>query len=254
MEFTCAMCNHQISTPGICHRCHNRIHSQLDDLLEFWKAAHDELLPGRTGSGGRSSERTIGLNVNALSFIAGDDIIGMLHEWEKLIREERDLTRPANMPKRSLTDEISKSIAFAQHHLAWSATQPWISDFAAELRALHAQGMAAARKFVEKPRKIACPAETEEGGTCGNFLNINHEDPLEIFHCRRCKTQWTTLRLVAVALSDPARKVWLDAEAIGKWVGISDRHVRRIALANGVGKRGQLYDLNAFRNAYQNHA
>jgi len=254
MEFTCALCNHEIAVLGICARCHNRLHSQLEDLVEFWQAAHDELLPGRTGSGGRSSERTIGLNVNALSFIAGDDIIGMLHEWEKVIREDRALTRPANMPKRALSDEITKSVAFAQHHLQWSATQPWIADFAAELRALHSQGMAAARKFVERPRKIACPAEITEGGTCGQFLNINHDDPLEIFHCRKCETQWTTLRLVAVALTDPNRKVWLDAEAIGKWMGISDRHVRRIALQNAIPKKGQLYDVKAFQAAHRNDA
>jgi hypothetical protein len=254
MEFTCNLCNHRIDKEGICARCHNRLHSQLDDLVEFWKAAHEELLPGRTGSGGRSSERTIGLNVNALSFIAGHDIIGMLHEWEKIIREDRDLVRPANINKRTLTDEITKSIAFAQKHLAWSATQPWIADFASELRALHSQGMAAARQFVDRPRKIACPAELPEGGNCGQFLNINHDDPLDIFECRKCRSEWTTLRLVAVALSDPNRKVWLDAEAIGKWMGISDRHVRRIAAQNGVSKKGQLYDVKAFQMAYKNNA
>jgi len=37
-------------------------------------------------------------------------------------------------------------------------------------------------------------------------------------------------------------------------MGISDRHVRRIASTNGVEKKGQLYDLNAFRKAYQTNA
>jgi len=240
---------------GICARCHNRLHSQLDDLLEFWKAAHEELLPGRTGSGGRSSERTIGLNVNALSFIAGDDIIGMLHEWEKVIRQDLQLTSPALISKpATLREEIFEAVKFAQIHLGWSSSQPWIADFASELRALHSQGMAAARQFVDRPRKIACPAELSEGGNCGQFLNINHDDPLDIFECRKCRTQWTTLRLVAVALSDPNRKVWLDAEAIGKWMGISDRHVRRIALQNGVPKKGQLYDVKAFQLVHKNNA
>jgi hypothetical protein len=48
--------------------------------------------------------------------------------------------------------------------------------------------------------------------------------------------------------------VWLDAEAIGKWMGISDRHVRRIALQNGIPKKGQLYDVKAFQAAHRNDA
>lgn len=255
MDFTCPLCNHPSAQLGLCQRCHNRIHSQLDDLLEFWKAAHDELLPGRTGSGGRSSERTIGLNVAALSFIAGNDILDLLHEWESLIRQDRGLTPPALVAKpSSLGDEIADAIGFAQRHLAWSGSQDWFGDFASELRALHSQGMAAARRFVEKPRKIACPAEFDDGRHCGNFLAINHEDPLELFECKKCKSEWTTLRLVAVALSDPHRQVWLDAEAIGRWMGISDRHVRRVARTHNIDKRGNLFDLNAFRKVYQTHA
>ena len=110
-------------------------------------------------------------------------------------------------------------------------------------------GMGAAKMFVQRSRKIACPSEKSDGTPCSKYLAINSDDPLAIFQCRSCGTQWTTLRLVAVALSDTTRQVWLDAEAIGNWMGISERHVHRIAKANGVARRGQLYDVNAFRNA-----
>jgi len=224
----------------------------LDDLMEFWKGAHEELLPGKSGSGGRSSERTIGLNVSALSFIAGHDILGFLHEWEKLIREERSLTPPAFVKKPdSLEAEIDDAIKFSQTHLAWSGQQDWISDFREELRAIHSQGMVAARKFVEKTRRIPCPAETQES-SCGNLLKINADDPLEIFECRKCKSQWTTLRLVAVAMSDKT-DVWLDAEALAKWMGISERHVRRLAQKYKLPKRGELYEAHAMIEAQAQH-
>ena len=248
-SLSCNLCDKQIAENGICHRCHSKIHRQLDDIYEFWLTAHDELLPGRSGSGGRSSERTIGLNVAALSFITGSDILGLLHEWEKLIRQDRNLTRPAFLKKESLAIEISNAIKFAQTHLQWSATQPWIGDFAKELKNLHSLGMSAAKCFLEKTRKIECPAETSEG-ICNNLLKINEQDPMEIFECRKCQSQWTTLRLVAVALSDPNRKVWLDAEAIAKWIGVSERHVRRIAQRNNISKKGNLYDVNGVRVAY----
>jgi ribosomal protein L40E len=249
----CTLCNRITTVSGLCQRCHSRIHQELDDLMEFWLGAHQELLPGKSGNGGRSSERTIGLNVAALSFIAGHDILGLLHEWEKLIRDQRDLTKPAflKMPE-SLEQEISDAIKFAQTHLPWSGQQVWISDFSKELKEIHSQGMAAARKFVEKTRKIPCPAETDEG-SCGNFLKINADDPMEIFECRRCKSEWSTLRLVAVAMSDK-RLIWLDAEALAKWMGISERHIRRLAQKYNLPKRGELYEAHAMVEAHAKQA
>lgn len=248
----CNLCNHQVTNPGLCAKCQNRLHSMLDDLGEFWLGAHDELLPGKSGNGGRSSERTIGLNVAALSFVAGHDILGFLHEWEKLIREERKLTPPALLKKpESLGAEIDDAIKFSQRHLAWSGQQDWIADFVSELRDIHSQGMNAARKFVEKTRRIPCPAETGEGA-CANLLKINADDPLEIFECRKCHSQWTTLRLVAVAMSDK-RAVWLDAEALAKWMGISERHVRRLAQKYKLPKRGELYEAHAMIEAQAQH-
>ena len=221
--------------------------------MEFWLGAHAELLPGRSGSGGRSSERTIGVNVAALSFIAGHDILGFLHEWEKLIREDRNLTKPAFLKKPgSLEQEIGDAIKFAQVNLEWSGTQDWIDDFCKELREIHSQGMAAARKFVEKTRKIPCPAETEEG-SCGNLLKINPDDPMEIFECRKCQSQWSTIRLVAVAMSDK-RLIWLDGEALAKWMGISERHVRRLAQKYKLPKKGELYEAHAMVEAHAKQA
>jgi len=231
-----------VTSAGLCNRCQSRLHSQLDDLMEFWIGAHDELLPGKSGNGGRSSERTIGLNVAALSFIAGHDILGFLHEWEKLIRDERELTRPAMIAKpATLQGEIADAIKFSQTHLAWSGLQDWIDDFADELASIHAQGMAAARRFVEKTRRIPCPAETGEG-SCGTLLKINPDDPLEIFQCRGCQSQWTTLRLIAVAMSDK-RSVWLDAEAIAAYFGMTYKNVHEFARRHKVNRRGELFDL-----------
>lgn len=246
----CPLCKREQKVQGLCHHCQNKIHSMLDDLAEFWDAAHGELVPARTGSGSRSSEISIGLNVNALSFITGHDILTMLHSWESLIRQERDLTPPALIKKEPSTiDEITKAIKFAQTHLLYSANQDWFGDFVKELKELHRQGMVASRRFVEKTRKIKCPAEVEDGN-CGNLLRVDRIDPLAIIECRKCDTQWTTLRLMAVALSDPKTQVWLDLEAISMLMGITERHARRLAKQLHIARRGELYDVNAFRQSY----
>lgn len=244
---TCTLCNNTVEVQGLCERCHSKFHQMLDDLGELWKASHEELLPGKSGSGGRSSERTIGLNVAALSFVAGSDILGILHEWEKVIRIERRLTPPALVRKAdSVGAEIAQAIAFAQSHLRWAGEQDWIAYYMAEVKELHAMGMAAARRYVKKARRIACPAEISKGGSCNNLLKINDEDPLAIFECRKCQSEWTTLRMIAVAMSDPNREIWLDAEAIAIYTNIQERQVHRVIKREGVDKRGQLYNVKQF--------
>jgi hypothetical protein len=219
----------------------------LDDLGELWSASHDELLPGKSGGGGRSSERTIGLNVAALSFVAGSDILGILHEWEKVIRGERHLTPPAFIRKpESVGAEVVDAIAFAQTHLRWAGEQEWIGDYIREVKELHAMGMAAARQYVKRARRISCPTEIAEGGNCNNILKIDDEHPLAIFECRKCDTQWTTLRIIAVAMSDPSREIWLDAEALAAYTNIQERQVHRLIKREQVGKKGKLYNVKEF--------
>jgi len=245
MDNQCRLCNRAIQHDGICQRCHTKIHSQLDDLMEFWKGAHSELLPGRSGSGARSSERTIGVNVNALSFIAGDDILGILHEWEKLIRADRKLVPPAFIPPSALEKKIQATIKFHQTHLSWSGKQDWIGEFAREVRELHSTGIAASRSFVEKKHKIACPTEMPDS-ICGNFLTINHDDPLDLFDCRKCGNQWNTIRLMAVAMSS-RQEVWLDAEAIAIYFRMTVKAVHQFARRHKVKKMMSSYDLIDFQ-------
>ena len=246
LDQACPLCQHASNVEGLCHKCHRRLHTQLDDLLELWDAAHLELLPGKGGHGSSSGERTIGLNVAALSFVAGDDILGLLHEWEKQVRADRGLTPPALLKKEpTLRDEISAAVSFAQAHLDWMGTQDWIADFARELRDLHSMATAAARKFVERVRRIPCPADNAEGLPCGNLLAVRDDQLLEVFSCRRCGSEWTSFRLIAVALSEPTREVWLDAEAIGGYLGMEPNYVHKFARRHHITKRGQLYDFKA---------
>lgn len=247
IETTCSLCRNIVKTAGLCFWCHRKLHSQLDDLLVYWRAAHAELLPGKSGNGGRSSERTIGLNVNALSFVAGDDILSFLHEWEKLIREARKLTPPALIPRKpTLEEEITEAVYFARVHLPWSGAQDWIGDFASELADVHSLGKNAAKDFAAKVARIPCPATLGDGSFCGHKLKVDRDDPMASFTCPDCDSEWTTLRLIAVALSNTTGTVWLDAEAIAGYVGMTVKNVQQFAKRNEIDRRGELYDLKAF--------
>jgi len=241
--FICSLCDHESGLETLCQRCHAKVHTQLDDLIELWNAAHGELLPGNGGQGSSSGERTIGVNVSSLSFIAGDDILGVLHEWEALIRQERSLTPPALLIKKSLPVEIADAVAFAQSHLLWSSNQDWFADYVSEIGDLHRLGLGAARRFTEKVRRISCPGFREDGTPCSNPLPLRHDDLLTLSSCKVCGSEWNTVRLVAVAMADPEKEIWLDADAIGSWLGLTDSRVRQIARKHHLSRRGQLYNL-----------
>lgn len=240
---TCPICDKETTREGLCQKCHGWLHRTLDDLFELWNAAHGELLPGNGGAGSSSGERTIGVNVQALSFIAGDDILKILHSWEGEVRQERGLTPPAFLAKKDLQHEIEDAIKFAQTHLEWMGLQSWIGDFASEVKELHQLGSQAARRTAEKVKRISCPADTADGLPCGQILRLGDEDLLDVVACRKCGTEWTALRLIAVALTDNRKEIWLDAEAIATFFKIDLRQFYRFAKKHDLPKRGNLYNL-----------
>ena len=248
----CIVCGRAQQTYDACQRCLIQLRVMLEDLPALVRECEGVLTPGKGGNGSSGSELSIGVNVAALSWLEGSDVLGVLWEWERLIREERHLTPPGLLePKGGKEAEIAESVAFHVTHLDWIGQQPWADEYARELRGLHRTGVAAARRDMDRARKIPCPADTQEGLPCGTRLALP-DDLLAYFTCPKCKNQWQAVRLVAVALADETVPVWLDAAAIAGYMGISERQVRRYAQRLGNGpdvKRGQLYCVQAIRSA-----
>jgi len=145
----------------------------------------------------------------------------------------------ALLKKEPTTDaEVQATCDFHLAHLDWTMGQEWAGDFYNEVKELHSKGMAAAKQFVEQPRRIPCPTDD-----CHKFVVIDAENLMDDVTCFGCKQSWTVLRLVALAMSNPTRKFFLDVEAIALWLGITQRQVYKIVKANNVERRGSLYDL-----------
>ena len=213
----------------------------LTNIPELQYQAGFHIAPGRSGSGTVSAERSIGVNVNALDYSMANELLGILHSWESEIRSARQLTPPALLKKQPTTAiEVRVACDFQIAHLDWTLAQEWAADFYNEIKEQYAKGMAAAKQFVEQPRRIPCP--TDE---CGKYVVIDAENLMQDVACFGCKESWTVLRLVALAMSNPNRKFFLDAEAIGLWLGITQRQVHKIIKANKIERRGSLYDLAA---------
>jgi hypothetical protein len=244
----CQVCKSEIETE--CRSCFGRLRAILRELPQLQFEAGFYLEPSRTGSGAVTAERSIGINVNALDFSMATDLLAILHSWESLIRRERQLTPPALVTRESSTDlEVQATCEFHIAHLPWTLQQSWALDFAGEVWGLHARGRAAAKKFKEQARRIPCPTDD-----CKKFVVIDVEQLSQDVSCFGCKQSWSVLRLVALAMSNPNRRFFLDVEAISAWLQMTQREVYRLVKKFDIEKRGSTYDLQAIMKARQQNA
>ena len=240
-QLNCNICRRPSRNEGACFTCRFNLQSQLIELPALQIKAGEYLTPSRSGSGSPSTERSIGINVNALDFSMATELLAILHGWEQIIRGERKLTPPALVVKESTTTkEVEATCQFHIAHLDWIVNQDWAKDFAGEVKELHSKGMAAAQQFKEQPRRIPCPSDD-----CKKFVVIDVENLEKGVTCHGCKNSWSVIRLIALAMSNPNRKFYLDIEAIALWLGISQRAVYKIIKGNSIPQKGKLFDLAA---------
>jgi hypothetical protein len=222
-----------------CRHCRLALSAWLIEIPALQYEAGFYIEPGRSASGAVSAERSIGVNVNALDYSMATELLAILHSWESMIRSARQLTPPALLKREPTIDaEVQAACDFHLAHLEWTLGQEWVDDFFNEVKELHSKGMAAAKRFVEQPRRIPCPTDD-----CRKFVVIDAENLMSDVTCFGCRQSWTVLRLVALAMSNPTRKFFLDVEAIALWLGLTQRQVYKIIKANKIERNGQLYDL-----------
>jgi len=197
------------------------------------------LVPGRTGSGSPTSERSIGFNVSAMDYSMAVDILPVLHKYEAMIRRGRNLTPPALLRREPSTEaEVAATAQFHITHLGWTLKQDWVGEFAGEVKVIHSKGLSVTKTFIETTRRIPCP--TEE---CKNKVAIDIDNILGDVNCLKCKGSWTLYRLLQLAMNNPDKRFWLDLEAICLWLNITKRQAIKVIDDHEIPKRNGLYDL-----------
>jgi len=235
----CPLCSRYVKAAGICNACISKVRLALGELPELQHEAGYYLTPSRTGSGAVTTERSIGINVNALDFSMATELLRNLHSWEAYIRSERRLTPPAYLVREpTIEAEVWATCNFHLTHLNYSMVQVWGADFAHEIFAFHAKGRAAAKRFSEQPRRIPCPTDD-----CRRFVVIDVNSLMQELTCFGCKSTWSLIRLVALALSNPHRKFYLDVEAIAMWLGVSERAIYKSIKEHEIDRKGNLYNI-----------
>jgi hypothetical protein len=217
----------------------------LTELPELQQGAAGFITPGRSGSGSPSTERSIGLNVNALDYSMGKELLGLLHKYEALIRRGRSLTPPALLKREATVEkEVAATVSFHLAHLEWTVQQDWVEEFAGLIKELHSKGMACNKRFIEQPRRIPCP--TDE---CRSHIVIDIENLLAGVTCHKCRTSWTLYRLLALAMNNPNRTFWLDIDAICLWMNITKIELNKIVRDHNIPVKNGLYDISAIAKA-----
>jgi hypothetical protein len=236
----CQTCQHDARDEKLlCRKCETILKENLSEIPELQSEAKGFLVPGRTGSGSPTTERSIGFNVSAMDYSMATDLLPMLHRYEAMIRKGRNLTPPALLKKESsIEKEVAATILFHLTHLGWSLQQDWIGDFWAEVKEIHSKGLSVTKRFIEKPRRIPCPTDG-----CKAHVVIDIERILSEISCLKCRTQWTLYRLIQLAMANPNRRFWLDEDAICLWLNISKRDLKKIVRTYKIPIRNGLYDI-----------
>jgi hypothetical protein len=221
------------------------LRSNLTELPELQSGAASFVTPGRSGSGTVSTERSIGFNVNALDYSMANELLGVMHKYEAIIRRGRSLTPPALLKREATVEkEVAATVSFHLAHLEWTVQQDWVEEFAGLIKELHSKGMACNKKFIEQPRRIPCP--TDE---CRSHIVIDIENLLAGVTCHKCRTSWTLYRLLGLAMNNPNRTFWLDVDAICLWMNISKIDLNKIVKDHNIPVKNGLYDISAIAKA-----
>ena len=252
---TCAVCkrklHHQATT---CGNCQTQIRQNLDDLIELYALAENALLPGIGGSG-RSTERPIGIRIDALDFIAGNTIIDIVEMWERAIRDHYNLTpygpataiRNAGRHNQAQTT-LTGCVGFLKAYLPdLCSNYPAIYDLAIEIRQCKKAAERAAGITTRRAWNITCPGSNTDGDECGMTLRITGTDLAETIHCHWCASSWTASRLMAIAITDPASDIWCAPEDAATLIGVDQSTLRRWATKGRIQRRHGLYSLTSIR-------
>jgi hypothetical protein len=248
----CVICEHPTIRMA-CSKCQKRMNQRLNDILEFKQIVEKELLPGKGGDG-RSSEKSIGLRVNALDFAAGLTVIDVLELWELEWRNHFNLTPygPASLKRNQGKDKsdalTTGIIGFLQSWLdAACDKHPAINDFHNELDTCWRIARTAANQQPRVAWRVTCPTDTETG-ECGNILRVSGEDFDDTVTCHKCQTIWPTLRLLMVVASSNKAVMWVDKAAISSVIGFDERTIKRWAQEGKVDRRNGLYNFQDVLN------
>lgn len=272
---TCILCaargkSRNLQDGHCCHTCRGWLHTVVLDIGFHANEADEWISPRSSGSSGSASFGSrppilldaIDPELALMDLVVGDPsssvtILDMVESWERVIREERRFapygiasnararTQRANMTTTKAA--LIACVDFLAGQIDWIVTEPdfGLEDFSDHMR----RAAAIMRRWSQADQqigtRIACPAVTEDGESCGHALRISTNG--DATTCKGCGHAWTIDWLIRVAGDDADG--WADLEAVSRLSGLHERTIRRWAKAGKVRKTGLLYNVRDISEA-----
>lgn len=264
----------EIETGHVCRACENALNQDLSQILDLVALA--AVMPPAMAATGNGGPRPVPASKPPLDVAridpemtlvladktdpsSGEPLLVLLESWERAIREDRGMSRygPATVSRSTpaVTDALPGTavtlmgvIGFLRSSVAWMCETP---DFAVEQLADQVRrALATLRRYdpmLEHPSawKLPCPGDYDDD-VCGWTLRVEygldanlHDD----IGCPQCRSVWTPLRLLLVALEDERVEVWHYADTIKDALNIPARTLRWWAQTGRVERRGSQYNV-----------
>lgn len=219
----------------LCQRCIDRLADNLHRIVDARCQLPDLLEPSRIPDQAGARVRRdppAPLRVDVLSVLdprSTQDgnlfpVEAAIGTWMRLIVDER--------PGTQVPTDTIQAIRWMIHHLDWIVAQPWVDEYAKEMRAADRT-----LQWLTAPRRRGsmigrCRAAADNGGDCGGPLHWHEHD--QTVRCRRCGDTWgpdDLPHLVRVV------DVWLPIADAAHLCGLTVRTVNRYAAAGRVARR-----------------
>lgn len=233
-----------------CGPCETKMHDRLADIVNYYALTEGELVPG-SGTGTRGSERSLGVRLAALDFLAGNDVVAVLASWESEWREHYGLTIQPMLTRP--TPLLARSVAFLRAWLPRACTDhPAVDEFARELHDCWQTARNAARMSPARTMTITCVADIERAGTtrtCSSRIPVSPDNITSQVTCNRCRTTWDVPHLIHVAISTPGAELWADPEAAAGYFHVDPSTLRKWARAGRIRRDHGRYELHSVHAA-----
>jgi hypothetical protein len=277
-DIRCPICQRRAPADGlvICQPCMGRIDDDLARIVELtheaaWQIAQ-KAVAGQYASS--SAFGRLPINLEALDAAMGYDVLPRLEQWERMWREHAGLVR-YGIATENTTASVDRSVGFLRANLALMAESPdWpIDDFAEDIRAFRygdkgdpdldipptvgLERFSAERDNRRSGIRIECPGDhpDEDGRLCGRVVIVDPDTPRQEVECPRCRTVWTSQRLVLVAKFTPGgMRSWATAEELSRFLEVGHatiaKWVRRGLVAKMRTRDGWVYDIQQASQAH----
>lgn len=231
-------CRHRTALPGsqLCAVCKVDTRDALDNVQAAWLLTEPDTHT-RQGSPVRGRDRGLPGGVERLNWRSAATIAA--RSWALLAMEDFGW-RIGNTDTPELVEWLR-----ACWETRGLVTHEAAGDFADEMGDLAAAGVRIAG-LGDVGQRVPCQAPWGES-VCGRTLLIDVRTPTLEVHCPRCRSVWTSGRLILVALSEGGHDAWLDAEAIEVCMGVPSRTLRSWGQRNEVRRRSGLYAVDDVR-------